>query len=62
MEYFKVSYSYVHSMTRFNVESKFLALDRADAIFKIKKQYIGYHVDILDVEEIEVKPHGVDLL
>ena len=62
MELFKVSYSYVHSMTRFNVESKFLALDKEDAIFKIKKQYIGYHVDILDVEEIEVKPHGVNLL
>ena len=50
MELFKVSYSYVNSMTRFNVESKFLALDKEDAIFKIKKQYIGYHVDILDVE------------
>lgn len=53
MELFKVSYSYVHGMTRFNVESKFLALDKEDAIFKIKKQYIGYHIDILDVELVK---------
>ena len=52
MNVFKVSYTYVHSMTRFNVVSKFLALDKEDAIFKIKKQYIGYHVDILSVEEV----------
>lgn len=49
---FKVKYSYIHSMTRFDVISTFKALNLEDAKYKIKRQLVGIKVTFYEVLEL----------